>query len=210
MTLLLKNDQWLVLFGVCFIGTVGYVIRGSCWRFIMPNTTSAEAHRCNLHSLEPGWPRLFWRWWPRTWITKRYCKVQLFRWTQLIVGGLSVMMFFFVKPGVVAIAFVLYFLLSFIVDLHAPVFWSAIAEAVDYGQVKTGKTCFGPCVRMHIFCAESRNGRGWSGRRLAAYEASIIVPDVEQSAYTLMGIALMLTIIPGFFPRTHGHPDVWL
>ncbi len=49
-------------------------------------------------------------------------------------------MFLLVKPHPesMMLAYVMYFILSFVVDLHAPVFWTAIAEAVDYGQAKTG------------------------------------------------------------------------
>src|SRR5690606_39321757 len=77
------------------------------------------------------------------WITKRWCKVAMFRWSQLAVGVLSVAMYFLVQPGDVALAFVFYFLICFVVDLHAPVFWSAIVEAVDYGHARSGRRVAG-------------------------------------------------------------------
>ncbi len=202
LTLLLKNDQWLVLFGVCFIGTVGYVIRGSVALYYAKYYLGGSA-QMQSSFLGTGVAAAILAMVASTWITKRYCKVQLFRWTQLIVGGLSVMMFFFVKPGDVAIAFVLYFLLSFIVDLHAPVFWSAIAEAVDYGQVKTGKRVSGLAFGCISFAQKA--GMGVAGAVVGWLLTSFnYVPDVEQSAYTLMGIALMLTIIPGLFHALMG------
>jgi GPH family glycoside/pentoside/hexuronide:cation symporter len=133
-----------------------------------------------------------------TWITKYYCKVKLFRWTQLLVAVLSVLMFLFVRPGDVVLAFVFYFTLSFVVDLHAPVFWSAIAEAVDYGQAKTGKRVSGLAFGGISFFQKA--GMGVAGFVVGAllsvigYEA-----NVEQTAFTLTGIALMLTIISGAF-----------
>ena len=78
-----------------------------------------------------------------TWLTKVVCKVKMFRHTQIAVALISVLIYYAVKPGDVMLAFVLYFILSFVVDLHAPVFWSAIAETIDYGQVKTGKRVSG-------------------------------------------------------------------
>jgi GPH family glycoside/pentoside/hexuronide:cation symporter len=93
-----------------------------------------------------------------TWITKFYCKVKLFRNTQIAVALISVLMILAVKPGDTMLAFVLYFVLSFVVDLHAPVFWSAIAETIDYGQVKTGKRVSGFAFRRHFGVPEGGHG----------------------------------------------------
>jgi GPH family glycoside/pentoside/hexuronide:cation symporter len=138
-----------------------------------------------------------------TWITKRFCKIQLFRWSQVATGVLSVILYFAIKPGDVVPAFILYFLLSFVVDLQAPIFWSAIAEAVDYGQVKSGKRVAGMAFGGISFCQKM-------GMSLAASIAGLLltyyhyVPDQPQSAFTLNGIALMLSVIPGFFHLVMG------
>ena len=137
------------------------------------------------------------------WITKRYCKVQLFRWTQLAVGVISLAMFLLVGPGDVVLAFVFYFLISFVVDLHAPVFWSAIAEAVDYGQVKTGKRVSGLAFGGISFCQKA--GMGAAGFMVGilltvfGYQAGEV-----QSDLALTGIALMLSVIPGVFHAIMG------
>jgi GPH family glycoside/pentoside/hexuronide:cation symporter len=133
-----------------------------------------------------------------TWITKRYCKVQLFRWTQLVVGVISLAMYLLVGPGDVLLAFVFYFALSFVVDLHAPVFWSAIAEAVDYGQAKTSKRVSGLAFGGISFFQKA--GMGVAGFVVGIlltvfnYEAGAV-----QTPFTLTGIALMLTLISGVF-----------
>jgi GPH family glycoside/pentoside/hexuronide:cation symporter len=124
--------------------------------------------------------------------------VQLFRWSQLAVGAISLAMFFLVGQDDLWRAFALYFLLSFVVDLHAPVFWSAIAEAVDYGEAKTRKRVSGLAFGGISFFQKAGMGvAGFVvGMLLAAfnYEAG-----AEQSPLTLTGIALMLSIIPGVF-----------
>jgi GPH family glycoside/pentoside/hexuronide:cation symporter len=131
-------------------------------------------------------------------VTKFYCKVKLFRYTQLMVAVLSVMIYFLVKPGDTALAFFLYFLLSLVVDLHAPVFWSAIAETIDYGQVKTGK-------RVSGFAFGGISVAQKAGMAIAGGMVGLLLnyfhyqPNQEQSALALQGIALMLSVIPGFF-----------
>jgi GPH family glycoside/pentoside/hexuronide:cation symporter len=107
-------------------------------------------------------------------------------------------LFFAVPPGEVMTAFVLYFLLSFVVDLHAPVFWSAIAEAIDYGQHKTGLRVSGLAWGGISFCQKAGMGLAGAivGWLLTYYN---YVADQPQSTFTLTGIALMLSIIPGAF-----------
>ncbi|MEQ9824441.1 MAG: MFS transporter [Puniceicoccaceae bacterium] len=200
--LLFRNDQWLVLFAVCFIGTIGYVIRGSVALYYAKYYLGGSA-QLQSSFLGTGVAAAILAMVASTWITKRYCKVQLFRWSQLLVGLLSVAMYFLVQPGDVAIAFVLYFLLSFVVDLHAPVFWSAIAEAVDYGQFKSGKRVSGLAFGCISFAQKAGMGVAGAvvGWLLTAFH---YVPRETQTPLAMMGIALMLTIIPGVFHTLMG------
>ena len=197
LALLFKNDQWLVLAAVCVVGTVGYVIRGSVALYYAKYylkggdqllaafiTTGVVA---NILAMVAS-----------TWITKKFCKIQLFRWTQVLVAALSAVLYFAVPPGSVGPAFVLFFLINFVVDLHAPVFWSAISEAVDYGEVRTGQRVAGMAFGGISFCQKmgmsiAGGAVGW----LLSYFH--YVADQPQSAYTLNGIALLLSVIPGVF-----------
>ena len=134
-----------------------------------------------------------------TYITKRYCKIKLFKWSQLLVGLISILMLIIVKPDNLILAYIMYFLLSFIVDLHAPVFWSAIAEAVDYGHVKSGKRVSGLSFGGISFA--QKLGMGLAGAAVGLMlDFFEYIPNAEvQSEYSLFGITLMLTIIPGLF-----------
>ncbi|EKE72315.1 MFS transporter [Gallaecimonas xiamenensis] len=194
---LLKNDQWLVLCAVCVVGTIGYVVRGSVAAYYAKYFLGGDATLMSMF-LSTGVVAAILAMVASTWITKRYCKVKLFRVSQIAVGAISLVLYFAVGQGDVLLAFALYFLLSFVVDLHAPVFWSAIAEAVDYGQAKTGKRVSGLAFGGISFCQKA--GMGIAGFLVGSlltffnYE-----PDQVQSGYTLNGLALMLTIIPGVF-----------
>ncbi|KAF0096062.1 MAG: yicJ [Puniceicoccaceae bacterium 5H] len=194
--ILVKNDQWLVLCGVCVLGTLGYTIRNSVAayyaRYYLGDQTLIPWF------LGTGTMSAILAMVASTYITKRYCKIGLFRWSQVAVGLLSVGMFFFVGPDDVALAFVFYAVLSFVVDLHAPVFWSAIAEAVDYGQAKTEQRVSGLAFGGISFCQKA--GMGLAG--VIANQLLVVFhyeADQVQSDYTLMGIALMLTVVAGVF-----------
>ena len=202
LKVLLKNDQWLMLCGVCVTGTIGYVVRASAAiyyaKYYLGGDTATVATFLSIGVVAAILSMI-----ASTWITKFYCKVKLFRWTQIGVGVISAVIYFAVKPGDVMLAFVLYFLLSFVVDLHAPVFWSAIAETIDYGQVKTGKRVSGFAFGGISVCQKAGMGIAGAlvGVLLTYFEYQ---PNHEQTAFALHGIVLMVTLIPGFFHTVMG------
>jgi GPH family glycoside/pentoside/hexuronide:cation symporter len=195
--LLLRNDQWLILCGVCITGTVGYVVRGSVAIYYAKYYLGGDTATVSAF-LSLGVAAAILSMIASTWVTKFYCKVKLFRNTQLAVAAISVLIYVVVKPGDIMLAFVLYFILSFVVDLHAPVFWSAIAETIDYGQVKTGKRVSGFAFGGISVCQKA-------GMAVAGALVGILLtyfnyqPNEAQTPQALAGIAMMLSVIPGFF-----------
>ncbi|OIJ42714.1 MFS transporter [Massilia timonae] len=194
---LLKNDQWLILCAVCVTGTIGYVIRGSVAIYYAKYYLHGDTATVSAF-LSTGVAAAILAMVVSTWTTKFYCKVKLFRNSQIMVAVLSLMLYFMVQPGDMALAFALYFLLSLVVDLHAPVFWSAIAETIDYGQVKTGKRVSGFAFGGISVCQKAGMAiaGGMVGVLLDVFQYQ---PNQAQSALALQGIALMLSVIPGFF-----------
>jgi GPH family glycoside/pentoside/hexuronide:cation symporter len=195
--LLMRNDQWLILCAVCVTGTVGYVVRGSVAIYYAKYYLGGSTATVSAF-LSTGVAAAILSMVASTWATKFYCKVKLFRNTQLAVAAISVLIYLLVKPGDTVLAFVLYFVLSFVVDLHAPVFWSAIAETIDYGQVKTGKRVSGFAFGGISVCQKA-------GMAIAGALVGILLsyfhyqPNQPQSAFALHGIVLMLSVIPGAF-----------
>lgn len=194
---LMQNDQWLILCAVCVTGTIGYVIRGSVAIYYAKYYLGGDTATVSAF-LSTGVAAAILAMVVSTWTTKFYCKVKLFRNSQIMVAVLSLMIYFLVQPGDLVLAFVLYFMLSLVVDLHAPVFWSAIAETIDYGQVKTGKRVSGFAFGGISVCQKA-------GMAIAGGMVGVLLdyfnyqPNQEQSALALQGIALMLSVIPGFF-----------
>src|SRR5208283_2380308 len=195
--LLCRNDQWLVLAAVCVIGTIGYVIRGSVALYYAKYFLGGAA-KMQAAFVTTGIVGNILSMVASTWITKKFCKIRLFRWSQLVTFALSALMYLAVKPSDVTVAFALFFLINFIVDLQGPVFWSIIPEAVDYGQVKSGKRVAGMAFGGISFCQKMGMSlaAGMVGWLLTYYQYE---PDKVQSAFTLNGIALLLTVIPGVF-----------
>lgn len=195
--LLFANSQWQILFWVCIVGTTGYIIRGSLGFYYAKYYLGGDANLLatfvavgivgNILAMVVS-----------TWLTKVFCKVQVFRWSQIITFVLCVAMYFLVGPHDVMPALVMYFFINLIVDLQGPVFWSVISEAVDYGQVKTGKRVAGLAFGGISFAQKAGMGIG-AGVVALLLLAFHYQPDVVQSQYTLNGIALSLTVISGVF-----------
>jgi GPH family glycoside/pentoside/hexuronide:cation symporter len=200
--LLFRNDQWQVLFWVCLTGTMGYVVRGSAALYYAKYYLGGDA-KMQAAFVTTGIVGNILSMVASTWITKKFCKIQLFRWSQIITFALSLTMYLAVQPSGVALAFVLYFLINFIVDLQGPVFWSIISESVDYGQLKSGKRVAGMAFGGISFAQKM-------GMSLAAGMVGWLLtyfhyqPDIAQSAFTLSGIAALLTVIPGVFHLVMG------
>ena len=195
--LLLRNSQWTILALVCLIGTIGYVLRGSV-AFHYAKYFLGGGGKMQGYFVATGIVGNILAMIASTWITKKYCKIQLFRWTQVLTFVICVVMYVVVKPDDVTAAFIFYFLINFIVDLQGPVFWSIISEAVDYGQVKSGKRVAGMAFGGISWCQKigmSLAG-GMVGWMLTYYKYEA---DVVQSAFTLDGISKLLTIFPGIF-----------
>jgi len=195
--LLFRNSQWMILAWVCVIGTIGYVIRGSVGLYYAKYFLGGGA-KLQAAFITTGIVGNILSMVASTWITKTFCKIQLFRWSQLLTFALSVFMYLVVKPSDITSAFVLFFLINFIVDLQGPVFWSIISEAVDYGQVRSGKRVAGMAFGGISFCQKMGMSlaAGMVGWMLTHYKYQ---PDVVQSVFTLKGIAMLLTVIPGVF-----------
>lgn len=201
---LVKNGQWMLLAASCLSGTTGYVIRASVAIFYAKYYLGGE-ESVQSTFMGTGVAAAILAMPASTYITKRFCKVKLFWMSQMAVGVLSVLMFVIVQPqpDSLILAYVMYFILSFVVDIHAPVFWTAIAEAVDYGQAESGVRVSGLSFGGISFAQKA--GMGIAGAVVGLLlEAFGYIPDAVQSKTALLGLALMLTIIPGVFHIING------
>jgi GPH family glycoside/pentoside/hexuronide:cation symporter len=195
--LLLGNDQWLLLCVVLVLLMCGIVIRGSVGAYYAKYYLNGGDTLISPF-LATGVTASIFAMIASTWITKYYCKVKLFRYSQILTFILCIAMYFIVGQDDIVLAFVFTFLIWFSADLYMPIFWSSIAEAVDYGHRKTGTRVSGLAFGGISFC--QKLGMGIAGG-LLGYLLSYFnyQADAEQSEFTLNGIALLVTVIPALF-----------
>jgi len=195
--LLFKNDQWRILCIVLIFLMCSIAIKGSVGAYYAKYYLNG-GDKLIAPFLATGVGASILAMIASTWITKFYCKVKLFRNSQILAFILCVAMYFIVGQDDVILAFVFTFLIWFVAELYMPIFWSSIAEAVDYGHRKTGIRVSGLAFGGIAFC--QKFGMGIAGGLLGyllsyfKYQA-----DSVQSEFTLNGIALLITIIPAVF-----------
>jgi len=195
--ILLRNDQWLILGIVIMLLMCGYVIRGSVATYYAKYYLGGGDSLISPF-LTTGVVASILAMVAATWVTRFRDKIKMFRYTQLLTFVLSLAMYFCVGQQDLLLAFIFYFIINFFCDMQLPVFWSSIAEAVDYGEQKTGLRVSGLAFGGILFF--QKFGMGIAGGMLGfllnhfGYQA-----DVQQSAGSLAGIALMMTVIPSVF-----------
>ncbi|ORM73492.1 MFS transporter [Pantoea wallisii] len=195
--LLLRNDQWLLLGFTILLLMCGYVIRGSVAAYYAKYFLNGGDALISPF-LTTGVVASILAMIATTWLTRSVDKIKLFRYSQIMTFILSLGMYFLVGQDSLWLAFIFYFLINFFCDMQMPVFWSSIAEAVDYGEKKTGKRVSGLAFGGILFFQKFGMGiaGGVLGFLLNYFDYQ---PDVTQSAKALSGIALMMTLIPALF-----------
>ncbi|MER2490472.1 MFS transporter [Catenovulum sediminis] len=193
----LNNKLLMLLCLSCLLSTIGFMVRGAMAMYYAEYYLGGGA-KLQSWFLGVNVTGSILAMIASTWLTKRICKIKLFYRSQIIAGAFSVLMYFLIAPDSIILAFILFFILSFVVDLHAPVFWSAIADAVDYGEEKDGVRVPGMAFCAVSFC--QKISIGLSGIIVGILLVILdYVPQQNASVYTMQGIAFAFTIIPGVF-----------
>lgn len=121
-------------------------------------------------------------------------KVNAYIGLQLIAAAICVVSFF-VAPTQLILAFTLYFLWGFFLQMATPLLWAKMADTVDYGHYKTGKRITGLVYSSIVFFIKLglALGGAMAGWLLAFYDYQA---DAVQTAATQHGILLSFTLLP--------------
>jgi len=111
------------------------------------------------------------------------------------LSGLFAAAFFFLGPNDVVLMFVFQFLASFALGPVSVLQWAMYTDTADYSEYKTGRRATGLVMSASLFALKFGVALGSSilAWLLAAYG---YVPNVEQSASSLQGIKMAMSIYP--------------
>jgi glycoside/pentoside/hexuronide:cation symporter, GPH family len=192
MAILWRNDQWRILCFAALILLVGLVMRSTLAIYYVKYYLGREdlitwfvtigmignILGCGLSSI----------------MAKRICKIKLYISLQLISAVVCAGSFFIGKEQI-TLAFVIYFLWSFIIQMATPLLWAKMADVVDYGHWKSGIRVTGMVYSSVVFFIKLglALGGAFAGWLLALYGYEAGVPQSDSS---LQGIVLSFTLIP--------------
>lgn len=113
----------------------------------------------------------------------------------MLVASIFSLVFYWVNPNAIGIIFLLNIIVGLAAGIVLPLIWSMYADIADYSEWKTGRRATGL-----VFSSSSMSQKmGWTiggaitGWLLAAYGFEA---NTEQTAESLKGIKMMITIFP--------------
>jgi sugar (glycoside-pentoside-hexuronide) transporter len=127
-------------------------------------------------------------------LSRRFGKRNFYMWSMSIAALLTIG-YYWVPPANIPLVWGGHLLISLFTAPTAPLVWAMYADTADYSEWKNGRRATGLVFSAASFAqkfgwAIGGGGAGW----LLAYFG--YVPNVAQSAHTVNGIMLMVTIIP--------------
>ena len=112
-----------------------------------------------------------------------------------VIAALLCVVSYFIGPEQTLLAFIIYVLWCFILQMGTPLLWAKMADVVDYGQYRSGIRITGMTYSSVVFFIKMglAIGGAMAGWLLAFYGYQ---PDQAQSADTQQGILLSFTWLP--------------
>ena len=190
---LMRNRPWVVLCGVGIaaltFGNIRNTVTIYYFDYVVPNgsgyfgpvmTTGAVAFILGVMATSP--------------LAKRFGKRNFYL-VSMSVTALLTIGFYFVPPENIKLVWAANTLINFCAAPTAPLVWAMYADTADYSEWKWGRRATGLIFSAASFAqkfgwAIGGAGAGW----LLAYFGYL--PNVAQSARTVHGIVLMMSIIP--------------
>lgn len=193
-----QNDQWLLMSLTMVVLFIGFLVNGSVAilygkEFAHATDGVGIAVFMSVGSVGGILGPLI-----SAWLTRRYCKVRVFRYSMYASALVSVLAWWLVDEGNYVGATLFYLLCSTVSQINTPILWSSITEASEYGYYKTGIDASGLGIGMISFC--QKLGMGIAGPitgYLLDYVGYQAQGDMTSSA--VQGIAWIMLLVPAVF-----------
>jgi len=190
---LIKNRPWLILF---FVGIISFVM------FAMQNLSVAYYFKYYIGKEENvqlfnviGTIALIVTIPLSKPLASRFGKKTVFLFSSLLSGFFFILLYL---PGAdnMPLVYLFNILAKICYAPAVPLLWTMLADTADYSEWKTGRRATGLVFSAATFAQKA----GWGiGGALAGWLLAVFkfVPNVEQSAETITGIKLMISVFPG-------------
>lgn len=195
--ILMKNDQWCVLSIYNLAMLCGVVVRGSLLVYFVQYILHQGSSIISLFMLATTVAAVFGSLAAKqlgTWM----CKIRASVWVN-ILSALFGLLFLVLPTQYWIPAFIVHIILNVLQGINAPLQWSMITDANNYGEWKTQRRITGMNVAANIFIIKlgvAIGGAltGW-GLAFYGYQAGV----EQQSAEAVRGVLILFTVLPAIF-----------
>lgn len=195
--ILMKNDQWRILSIYNLAMLCGVVVRGSLLVYFVQYILNQGSSIISLFMLATTVAAVVGSLAAKQ-LGNRMCKIRASVWINILSALLGLA--FLILPANYWIpAFIVHIILNILQGINAPLQWSMITDANNYGEWKTQRRITGMNVAANIFIIKlgvAIGGAltGW-GLAFYGYQAGI----EQQSAEAIRGVLILFTVLPAIF-----------
>lgn len=197
MRILMKNDQWCVLSVYNLAMLCGVVVRGSLLVYFVQYILHQGSSVISIFMLATTVAAVVGSLMAK-YIGSWMCKIRASVWVN-ILSALFGLLFLVLPTEYWMPAFIVHVVLNFLQGINAPLQWSMITDANNYGEWKTQRRITGMNVAANIFIIKlgvAIGGAltGW-GLAFYGYQAGV----EQQSAEAIRGVLILFTVLPAIF-----------
>lgn len=192
---IIHNDQWLLMISLTFVNVFPAFIRGAVTiyyaTYVMHASTTFITFfmtlgvACNMLGSVIAKP-----------LTDRFDKVKLFRFINIVLGLLSLWLYF-IDPNNLYLLLPVFIVVNVLHLVQSgPILWGMMSDVDDYGEYKLGKRLTGISFAGNLFMLKM--GLAIAGSIVAwvlAY-TGYIANEPQQNEATLSGIVIMFSLMP--------------
>lgn len=195
--ILMKNDQWRILSIYNLAMLCGVVVRGSLLVYFVQYILNQGSNIISLFMLATTVAAVVGSLAAKQ-LGSRICKIRASVWINILSALLGLA--FLVLPANYWVpAFIVHIILNILQGINAPLQWSMITDANNYGEWKTQRRITGMNVAANIFIIKlgvAIGGAltGW-GLAFYGYQAGV----EQQSAEAIRGVLILFTVLPAIF-----------
>lgn len=195
--ILMKNDQWRILSIYNLAMLCGVVVRGSLLVYFVQYILNQGSSIISMFMLATTVAAVVGSLAAKQ-LGNRMCKIRASVWINILSALLGLA--FLILPANYWIpAFIVHIILNILQGINAPLQWSMITDANNYGEWKTQRRITGMNVAANIFIIKlgvAIGGAltGW-GLAFYGYQAGV----EQQSVEAIRGVLILFTVLPAIF-----------
>ncbi|WP_333495564.1 glycoside-pentoside-hexuronide (GPH):cation symporter [Kluyvera sp. CHPC 1.251] len=195
--ILMKNDQWCVLSVYNLAMLCGVVVRGGLLVYFVQYILHQGSSVISIFMLATTIAAVIGSLMAK-YIGSWMCKIRASVWIN-VLSALFGLLFLVLPTEYWMPAFIVHVVLNILQGINAPLQWSMITDANNYGEWKTQRRITGMNVAANIFIIKlgvAIGGAltGW-GLAFYGYQAGV----EQQSAEAVRGVLILFTVLPAIF-----------